>query len=105
MEHVYVNSEMKGQFKSSSSYSVFILKCVCVSMYACIYVLCLIHHQLGRPVLTSPEAVVPSFLGTCRAFMCSVMAMGPVNVLQFECGNSSKQTRVALPVQIYLLTR
>jgi hypothetical protein len=42
MEHVYVNSEMKGQFKSSSSYSVFILKYVCVCLCMHVYMYCVL---------------------------------------------------------------
>jgi hypothetical protein len=59
-----------------------ICTCVCiyvVCMHACVHV-CLIRHWLPRHVSTSPEPVLPSFPGSCRAFMATVAAVGPMKL-------------------------
>jgi hypothetical protein len=41
----------------------------------CMCVLYLIHHQLARSVLISPEPTLPCFLGSCRAFVAAVACL------------------------------
>jgi hypothetical protein len=68
---------------------IYIYMCVCVCVRARARVracerarmrvdMYLIHHQLARPVLTSPEPVLPSVPGSCRAFTATIATLGPM---------------------------